>query len=71
MIWVWMSEYPDKTVGAIGAFVNNIGHVPLYTRSEEVARGAFKELAVSHRKASGQRVWLRRYVAWEDEEELP
>lgn len=64
-LWVWMTEYRDGTIGAVGAFTPRMGHIQLAARSLDIAE-KMRDLAQSYAKQSGQRVWLRRYVMDED-----
>jgi hypothetical protein len=64
-LWVWMTEYPDGTIGTVGAFTPRMGHIQLSARSLEIAE-KMRPLAQSHAMQSGQRVWLRRYRMDED-----
>jgi hypothetical protein len=66
----WMTEYPDGSTGAIGGLIPGLGHVPMHFRNRSTAL-QMKPLAESHRKLSGQRVWLRVWTSFTDEEDLP
>jgi hypothetical protein len=64
-LWAWVTEYPDGSVGMIGAMVPGMEHVPLITRNREAAR-QLERFARQHGENSGQRVWLRHYKVVED-----
>lgn len=69
-LWVWMTVYPDGTTGTVGAVMPGIGNTSLTTRREDMARGFMRTLAGLHAKATGQRVWLRCYHDFTDEEPI-
>lgn len=64
-LWAWVSEYPDGSIGCVGALLPGMEHVPLITRSERTAR-QLERFAREHGEKTGQRVWLRRYDKAED-----
>lgn len=66
-LWVWVTRYPDGSVGTISAWVPSLKqHAVLVARDENIAKILFGPLAQSHGQASGQEVWLRRYRMVED-----
>ena len=69
-LYVWVSTYPDGTVGIIGAGIPGIGATPLVTRDARIALTMFRAFAENHKKATGQKCWLRRYTSYEDEAEI-
>lgn len=71
MLWDWMTSYPDGSVGRVGVYLPGVGNTSLSTRIESIARGHFKDIAESHRASTGQRVWLRKWIKFEDEQDLP
>lgn len=68
-LWAWMTEYPDGTVGIVGAMIG-FTHTPLIGRNHKTILH-FKYVAEQHRIVSGQRVWLRRFHNYIDDEDLP
>jgi hypothetical protein len=64
-LWVWVTEYPDKSVGTVGGIVPGMGMMPLMGRSEPHVR-RLEYIANSHAIATGQRVWLRKYAVVAD-----
>jgi len=68
-IYVWMTEAPDGP-SIVGMIIDGM-HTPLVSVRERFARGSLREVAESHRTATGQRTWLRRYEGHVDEEPLP
>lgn len=69
-LWAWLTEYPDKTIGTVGAMMPGLGMVPLVTRDERLAFSVFHALARKHKESTGQRVWLRCYHNFTDEAEV-
>jgi hypothetical protein len=68
-LWAWITEYPDGSTGMVGVLLPDIGNTPLVSRSEEHIR-KMRPAAASHAKATGQRVWLRRWDNFTDVEEI-
>ena len=69
-LWAWMTEEPGGKVSTVGAWTAETGHLPLIGRDEATIR-SFLPIAQAHRQRSGQRVWLRCWTAYTDEENLP
>jgi hypothetical protein len=64
-LWVWVTEYPDGSIGTVGGIIPGMSMVPLMGRSEHHVR-RLEYVANSHAIGTGQRVWLRRYAKAED-----
>ncbi len=69
-LWVWLTQYRDGSVGTVGALIPGLGTTPLVSRDEQFARERLGPLAMSHATKSGQRVWLRCYHGFTDEQDL-
>jgi hypothetical protein len=68
-LWAWITEYPDGSTGMVGAFIPEVGHTPLVSRSEEHIR-KMRPIAEAHARDTSQRVWLRRWDNFTDVEEI-
>jgi hypothetical protein len=64
-LWAWVTETPDGKVSLVGVMLPPAGHTPLISHSEASVR-VMEPLARAHGKASGQKVWLRRYAVQEE-----
>jgi hypothetical protein len=69
-LWAWMTETPDGQHSTIGAELPGVGSLPLITRHRATLE-KFELIARRHRQKTGQRVWLRCWTAYSDEEDLP
>lgn len=65
-LWAWVTEYPDGSVGMIATsgIIEGV-LMPLIGRNELMVI-KMRTIAHDHGKATGQRVWLRRYDKAED-----
>lgn len=64
--WLWITRYPDGTLGTVGVLMPALGMMAqIGGRTREVAEG-FRENARSHALRTGQPVWLRVYRSFED-----
>lgn len=70
-LYVWVSEYPDGSIGVVGGgFLGGGVVVPLVTRDPRVAYSFYRPWADMHKQETGQRVWLRKYTTFEDEADI-
>lgn len=69
VLYQWTTRYPDGTEGAISAWVEGVGHIPLYTRDRTTA-DRMMVTAEAHARSTGQMVWLRTWTRYEDNEHI-
>lgn len=64
-MWVWVAIQPGEGEGIISAEVSGLGHMPLVTSKERVARNLMPEFAERARMLmpAGSSIELRRFKA--------
>lgn len=62
VLYGWVVLEADGTEGLVSAFVPGIGHVPLITRQENIAKKMFRPHAQAHADSTGLPVRLLKFT---------
>lgn len=62
VLYGWVVLEADGTEGMVSAMLPGVGHVPLITRQETVAKASFKKFAQQHADMTGLPVRLLKFT---------